>query len=236
MGVHYTYFTPFIEDENWQKFVLAAVLGTLLVALGRQLARKLNTPERLKDLVVPNDRLTLFGFVDFMVQKFVEYQDSILGAENRRYVPFTGTVFFFIFFSNLLGLIPGMPAITTTVWVNLGIALVVFFYFNYHGIRENGFIGYMKHFCGPIAVIAPAVFLLEWLSTILRVFTLNLRLYWNITADHLIVGLFTDLVGYVVPALFYAMGLIVAFMQAFVFTTLTMIYILLATQHGEEEH
>jgi F-type H+-transporting ATPase subunit a len=86
--------------------------------------------------------------------------------------------------------------------------------------------------------LAFLIFPLEILGTFLRILTLNLRLYWNISADHIVLGLFTDLVPVVVPVIFLALGTFVCFMQAFVPTILTMIYILLATQHeeGEEHH
>jgi F-type H+-transporting ATPase subunit a len=68
------------------------------------------------------------------------------------------------------------------------------------------------------------------------VVTLNLRLYWNITADHMVLEIFTGMLGPVMPVLLYVLGTFVSFMQAFIFTTLTMVYILLATQHEEEDH
>ena len=114
-------------------------------------------------------------------------------------------------------------------------ALVVFLLFNWAGVREQGVLSYLKHFCGPVIFVAPLVFPLEILSTCLRILTLNMRLYWNISADHLVLATFTDLTKYVVPVAFYAMGAFVCFMQAFVFGTLTMIYILFAVQHEEEE-
>ena len=80
------------------------------------------------------------------------------------------------------------------------------------------------------------MFVIEILSVSMRVLTLNLRLYWNMTADHTVLSIFTDLTKFIVPVVFYGLGTFVCFMQAFVFSTLTMVYILLATQHEEEEH
>jgi F-type H+-transporting ATPase subunit a len=78
---------------------------------------------------------------------------------------------------------------------------------------------------------------LEVMGTFLRILTLNLRLYWNVSADHVVLGVFTDLVPVLAPIVFYVLGTFVCFMQAFVPTILTMIYIMLATQHEEgEEH
>ncbi|RIL08543.1 MAG: ATP synthase F0 subunit A [Proteobacteria bacterium] len=235
MAGHTTYLSYIIPDENWQKFGLALTLGAGLILLGKALTSRLSTKSEMEGAIIPAEKLDTFGFFDFFVESFQKFYDSILGSEDRRHMPFVATIFLFIFCANLLGLIPGMPAITTTVWVNVAMALVVFIYFNWQGIKANGVIGYLKHFCGPIAFLAPIIFILEIVSTCIRLLTLNLRLYWNISADHIVLGTFTDLAPAGVPALFYAMGTFVSFMQAFVFTVLTMIYILLAVQH-EEEH
>lgn len=233
MHDHFTWFGVFSSDANVQKFILALLVGFGLIGVGRiARARVGAAPE---NHIVPSERFGLFELFDLMIESFIKFQDSIIGVENRKFFPLCASVFFFLFFSNIIGLIPGMPGITTTVWVNVGIALVVFTAYNYYGIKENGLVGYLKHFCGPIWWIAPMFFLLEIISNVFRILTLNLRLYWNITADHILVGIFTDLTKVLVPCIFYALGTFVSFMQAFVFTVLTMIYILLATQH-EEEH
>lgn len=233
----FTYFHSLIPDPNLEKFAVAVALGGGLIALGGVLTRRLATPQGLQAAVVPEPRLSLFGVFDFFVEKFTKFHDSILGKENRVHVPFCAGIFLFIFLANALGLIPGMPAITTTVWVNVAMALVVFVYFNLHGIRQNGLAGYLKHFAGPVIWLAWLIFPLEVLSTVIRVLTLNLRLYWNISADHILLGIFTDLVPIGLPVLFLVLGLFVSFMQALVFSVLTMVYILLASSHeSSHEH
>ena len=232
MSDHFTYLSPLISDPNTQKITLAVGLAILMVAIGRTLTARLSDDSALESHVVPNRKITLFGFFDAFVELFLAHHDSILGKKNRKYMPFTASLFLFLLAANLLGLVPGMPAITTTVWVNVGMALVVFLYFNYLGIKEHGLLSYLKHFCGPVWLLAWFIFPLEIFSTCLRVLTLNLRLYWNINADHEVLNIFTNLIGpFAAP--FYVMGVFVCFMQAFIFTTLTMVYILLATQHEE---
>lgn len=237
MSAGFNYLSPFIHDANWQKSTLAmAVVGGLVLA-GVKISRRLANKQALTQAVIPSPKISAFSFIDFLVEAFVRHHDSVLGIQNRKYVPFTGSIFLFLLTSNLLGLIPGMPAITTTVWVNVGLALVVFCYFNYLGIKEHGAFGYLKHFWGPVWWLGFLIFPLEILSTVLRVLTLNLRLYWNISADHIVLDTFTDLAGHILLAVpFYALGTFVSFMQAFVFTTLTMVYILLATAHAEGAH
>jgi len=236
MSSGFTYLTPFIENDNWQKLIVAGTVATGLIVLGKVLTTRLRVAGGTQSAVIPEKRLSLFGFFDIFMEAFVAHQDSILGKEGRKYVPFTASLFLFILVSNLLGLVPGMPAITTTVWVNVGLAILVFCYFNYLGIKANGFWGYLKHFCGPVWWLAFLIFPIEIFSTCLRILTLNLRLYWNISADHVVLHTFTNMLGVgAVP--FYVMGTFVSFMQAFIFTTLTMVYILLATQHEEhDEH
>ncbi len=235
MGAHPTYFSYLSLSSDEQKIAAACLVGGALLLVGKRLTARLQTPEGLKSAVVPDEQFSLFGFFDLFIEGFLNFYDSILGKENRRHMPFVATVFFFLLASNLLGLIPGMPAITTTVWINVAMALTVFIYFNWQGIKANGVIGYLKHFAGPVWWLAWFMFPLEIFSTCLRILTLNLRLYWNISADHQVLSVFSDLLPPPLPVIFYVLGTFVAFMQAFVFTTLTMVYILLAEQH-EEEH
>jgi len=232
----YTYLSSFIQQPEMQKFVTGIALGGVLLAVGMKAASSLKRAEGLHDAIVPSSRLSMTSLFDLLLEGYIRYFDSILGKERRQFAPFCASVFFFILAANLIGLIPGVPAVTTTVWVNVGMALVVFISFNWVGVREKGLFSYLKHFCGPILFVAPLVFPLEILSTCIRILTLNMRLYWNITADHLVLATFTDLTKFIVPIAFYAMGTFVAFMQAFVFGTLTMIYILFAVQHDEDEH
>ena len=228
-----SYLTP---DPDLQKLIGAAVVGGGLLLIGSALTKRLKTNAGIEQELIPPQKAGVFGFADFAVEGFIKFYDSILGSHNRKHLPFVASIFFFIFVSNLLGLIPGVPAITTTVWVNVAMALVVFVYFNLQGIKEQGLGNYLKHFCGPLLILAPLIFPIEILSVCMRILTLNLRLYWNITADHMVLEIFTEMLGPILPIPFYILGTFVSFMQAFVFATLTMIYILLATEHGDEEH
>ncbi len=233
---HFTYLTPFIENQDEQKIITAIILGLILWGIGCFCRKKISTAQQIDKNIIPNGKITCFSFFDFFVEKFTNFFDSVLGRENRRHLPFIATIFMFILFANLIGLIPGIPAITTTVQVNVAMAIVTFIYFNVQGVKEHGAFGYFKHFCGPIVFLAWFMFPLEIFSTTLRILTLNLRLYWNVTADHLMLSIITDNVcPYFIPAVLYVLGVFVSFMQAFVFTTLNMVYIKLATEH-EEAH
>ena len=219
-----------------EKLFLAIVLSVVLILSAKAATRKLNSSEKIESKLVPGREGFLFTLFDLLIENFTKYHDSILGKENRKFIPLTGSIFVFLLFANLLGLIPGFAAITTSVWINVGIALVVFFCFNWYGIQAHGAGGYFKHFLGPVWWLAPFIFLIEIASTCMRILTLNLRLYWNITADHIVLDTSIQITKVIVPIIFYALGTFVCFMQAFVFATLTMVYILLATQHEEEHH
>ena len=237
MEGHYTFLGATGLTDDTQKVVTAFGAMFILFLLSKLATSRLKGGDKARDFVVPEEKVTLLGFFDFFVEAFLNFHDSVVGKENRKYASFSGSVFLFLLFANLVGLIPGMAAATTTVQINVGLALVVFFYFNFLGIKSHGMKGYLAHFCGPNIFIAVILFPVEIISLCMRPLTLNLRLYWNVTADHLVLGIFTDQLWPGVGILglpFYALGTFVSFMQAFVFTMLTMLYILFAVQH--EEH
>lgn len=240
MHDHYTYFHSLgLANANWQKLMTAVLMGVSLVLIGSQSAKVLRRRRNTLGAevgVVPEKRINSSGILDLFTETFVAFQDSLLGRENRKYLPLTATVFLYIFTLNIIGLVPGVPAATTTVWTTVPVALLIFLSFNYYGIKEHGLWNYMKHFAGPVWWLAWFILPLELFGTVLRILTLNLRLFWNISADHMVLTIFADLVPFLVPIIFYALGTFVCFMQAFVPTVLTMIYIMLATQHEEGEH
>lgn len=230
----FTYLSPLISEPNTQKFVMALAVGGGLLGLGSFVRGQLRTPQRRDELVIPSAKPSLIGVLDVVVEGLVSLSDSVLGKEGRKYLPFTGALFLLLFCANLIGLIPGMPVATTTVWINVGLSLAVFLYFNFCGVREQGFVSYLKHFAGPVWWLAWLIFPVELLSMTLRVLTLNLRLYWNITADHIVLHSLTDIFS-VGGTLVNVLGTFVCFMQAFIFTILTMLYIRFATEHEHSE-
>ncbi len=232
MHEHYTFISEIISDPDEQKFFSAAALMLVICIAAYAVNFFVSTPESRKRYLIPK-KFSLVTFFDFFVEAFLKFHDGIIGVENRKYASFTGSIFLFLLAANFLGLIPGFAAITTTVSINVGVAIVAFIYFNYLGIKANGLYGYFRHFAGPILAMAPLIFGIEIFSTSLRVLTLNLRLYWNISADHLVMSAFMDLHP-LFGVLTYFLGAFVSFMQAFIFTTLTIVYIQLATQHAEE--
>jgi F-type H+-transporting ATPase subunit a len=115
--------------------------------------------------------------------------------------------------------------------VTLGLAVPTFLYYNFYGVKEQGVVGYLKQFAGPIWWMAPLLFVIECISHLARVMSLSVRLYANMFAGDLVTLVFFSLVPIGIPVIFLGLHLFVSLIQAFVFTLLTMIYLSLAISH-----
>jgi F-type H+-transporting ATPase subunit a len=182
-----------------------------------------------KDVLVPHAKLSFFNFFDLVAEGLYKLTESILGEAAGEYYPLIGTLFMYIFVSNLMGLIPGFSPPTGNVNTNFACSIFVFVYYNYVGFKHAG-IGYIKHFMGPVWYLAWVILPIEIISHVVRPFTLSLRLMGNMTGDHTVIAAFTHLVPYGIPVAFYFLGLLVCFIQAFVYTMLTMVYISMARE------
>jgi F-type H+-transporting ATPase subunit a len=186
------------------------------------------------DPVVPDASFTARNILEIVVEQFAGLVESVLGPQGRRYIPLYGTFFLFILVSNLTGLIPGFSPPTSNINVTAALGLTSFVMYNYFGFREQG-TGYLKHFVGPVPAMAFLFIPLEIVDNCVRPLTLSLRLAANMSADHLVLGIFTDLTKVLIPVVFYMLGAFVCLVQTFVFTLLSLVYVLLATA-GHEEH
>ena len=183
-----------------------------------------------EDRTVPSPKTGLLNIVEVGVDMLRNLVRSIITHRPDQYFPLLGGVFIFVFVNNVLGLIPGFPPATTTVSTNLAIGLTIFLYYNYRGFATSG-PGYIKHFMGPVWWLAPLMFVIELISHAVRPISLSLRLAGNITGDHMVIGVFGDLTYVLIPVIFMFLGLFVCFIQAFVFTMLSSVYIAMATSH-----
>ncbi len=211
--------------------VSAAMIALLLIIATLLVAKKLR---RIEERLVPEPKMTLVNIFETVVEALLALIEGIIGQDAPKYFPLIGALFIYIFLSNCLGLIPGFLPPTDNINTNLACSLTVFVYYNVMGIKAHGFKGYLKHFMGPILWLAPLMFVIELIGHLVRPLSLSLRLFGNITGDHLVLGIFSDLVPLVVPVIFLALGLFVSFIQAFVYSLLSTIYIGLATAH--EDH
>ena len=149
---------------------------------------------------------------------------EIMGEKGKAYFPLIATLGFYIFFSNLLGLIPGFMPPTANLNTTAACAVIVFAMTHIIGIKEHGF-AYIKHFMGPVGWLAPLMLPIEIVGHLSRPLSLAMRLFGNMTGHELVVMILIFLVPFGVPVVMSIMGLLVAFIQAFVFALLAMIYL-----------
>ncbi len=149
---------------------------------------------------------------------------DIMGPEGRHYLALVGSLFLFILVCNLLGLIPGFDSPTANINTTLALALVSFTATHYIGIRRHS-IGYVKHFMGPMWGLAPLMLPIELISHLARVMSLTFRLFGNMVAKHKLLLVLALLAPDIAPVPILGLGLLVAFVQAGVFTLLTMLYL-----------
>ena len=136
------------EAPSWRSFepMAAALFVTLLVlGIALRVRARLQNPD---DAVVPEDKLTLRTFMEAFLSYFYDLAKSVMDAERaKKYFPLIGAAAMFVFFSNVLALIPGFPVATSSLSVTLGCAIVVFVCFNAYGLATNGF-SYVAHLAG----------------------------------------------------------------------------------------
>lgn len=160
-----------------------------------------------------------------------DLSDQIIGHGYERFQAFVTSVFLFILFNNFLGLFPRVVTPTSRPEVPLGIAVLTFAYYNFHGLRTHGLIGYIKHFMGPLPWLAPLLFPIEIVSHFARVMSLTIRLYANMFASDLLTLVWFSLIPLAIPSIFLGLHFAVSVIQAFVFMLLTMIYLSMAMSH-----
>jgi F-type H+-transporting ATPase subunit a len=159
-----------------------------------------------------------------------------VGPHGLKYFPVIATFGLLILVSNLMGLVPGLMAPTAAVSVTFALGISSFVYYNAIGIRENGLLGHLKHFAGPIPWLAVLMFPIELVSNFVRPMSLGIRLFGNLFGDEQILGTITSLspMGLLLPVFVMPLSLFVAFMQTFIFVLLSILYIGEVTHHHDE--
>ena len=155
--------------------------------------------------------------------------EDIVGPHGLQYFPVVMTFAVLIMISNLMGFFPLFISPTSATSVTFALGLASFLYYNYIGIKENGILGHLAHFAGPIWWIAPLIFVIELISNLIRPFTLGIRLFANMFSDEKVLDTIAHLAPgktyWVVPVLLMPLSLFVAFIQTFVFVLLSQLYI-----------
>lgn len=214
---------------------MSILVGALLVLFTwiarRRLVASMATAAAVDGGLIPDSKLTYKNFFEIIAEGLYKLTEMVIGHhEAPIYYPIIGTLFLFIVTSNLIGLIPVFQPPTSNLNTTLALGIFVFLYYNYAGFKEHG-LSYLKQFMGPVLWLAPLMLIIELASHIFRPLSLALRLRGNIMGDHIVLSVFSGLVPYLLPVVFYGLGVFVAFVQAFVFCLMTMVYISLSTSH-----
>jgi F-type H+-transporting ATPase subunit a len=166
----------------------------------------------------------LQNFMEVVVGGIENMIVETMGEHGRPYFPLIATLAIFVLVSNLMGLIPGFFPPTANINTTAACAIIVFLSTHVVGIKHHG-LHYFKHFCGPIAWLAPIMFFIEVIGHLSRPVSLTLRLFGNMNGHELVLMIFFGLAPFLVPLPMMLMGVLVSFIQAFVFMLLAMIYI-----------
>jgi F-type H+-transporting ATPase subunit a len=231
--------------------VFSWLVMAVLIAVGLAAARR--------SALVPTG---LQNAMEAVLEFVLNLIDDVIGPEGRRFMPLIATLGLYIFASNLLGLVPGFTAPTDNLNTTASCAIVVFFAYHWIGIRKHHLWPYLKHFAGPMPALAPLMIPIEVISHFARPLSLTLRLFGNMLGGHILlsivffmtVGLSTWAlsgaagwlgwliggVGTVATVVFtvgflYPLKILVAFLQAFIFVMLSMLYIAGALE-AEHDH
>jgi F-type H+-transporting ATPase subunit a len=224
-------------NEHTIHIASAGFIAVVLLIISFLAGLKLRNIEKC---LIPPKKISLASLFDTVAEGILNILEGVMparqgggGGESRaiKFFPLIGSIFIYIFCCNLLSVIPGFVPPTDNINTNLPIALTIFVYYHFMGFREHGIKGYMKHFAGPIVWLAPLMFSLEIVSHCVRPVSLSVRLFGNITGDHMVLGIFSNLIPLFIPVIFLMLALFVAFIQAFVFSLLSTVYIALATEH-----
>lgn len=196
-------------------------------------------------------RLQAFG--EILMEQVLSITQTMLGEKDgRKYAPFVATIFVYLLAMNYSVLIPLGKSPTATLINNASIAICVFLYVQYTGIRRNGIGGYLHHLAGSPKdavgwAISPLMFFLEVIGEFIKPMSLSLRLFGNIFGEDTLLAVFALLgvvvlsmigspVGFPLHLPFFFLAMLLGLIQALVFSLLTTVYISLMLPHDEHGH
>lgn len=230
---------PAITDiQYWENLIFAFFGGLLLVLVTRRVyTRRKIIPDPLQN------------FVELLVEYFYDFIYAILGDRTRRFLPFLGTLFFYILFMNFMGLIPFLKSPSTSINITASLAILVFFYSQYIGFKELGPAAWLDHLAGQPRdlvgwLLVPLMLPIHIIGEFAKPFSLAARLFGNITGEDVLIYAFVMLgisimsainvpVGLPLQAIFIPLAILLSLIQALVFTVLATIYISLMLPHQE---
>lgn len=205
--------------------LIHTVLSAILVIVAAKMATK-------SMQIVPSG---MQNIMEAYIEGIISMGKDVMGEEKaRKYLPLVGTLGLFIFISNIIGIIPGFESPTSDINFTLTLALCVFFYYHFEGMRAHGIVHYFAHFMGPIKWLAPIMFPIEMVSHLSRVVSLSFRLFGNIRGDDLFLWVLLMLAPWIVPLPAFFILTFMAFLQTFIFMILTYVYLAGAVVIEEE--
>jgi F-type H+-transporting ATPase subunit a len=148
-----------------------------------------------------------------------------------HYLAFIGTLFLFIGLSNLLAVIPGYVAPTSSLTTTAALAICVFIAVPLYGITKRGLLAYLKEYFQPTFIFFPFHVMGEFTRTL----ALSIRLFGNIMSHDKVIGILLAVTPLFFPIVMNALGLLIGMVQAYIFAILAMVYIASATQAHEQE-
>ena len=217
--------------------VLSLLVLVICVVMALMARKKYQSKD---EALIPEGKLSVRNFFETIFDGLYGMMENMMGAKHaRQFFPLIAALAVYIFVSNLFGLIPGLAPPTQNLNTNLACSIVVFVFYNYVGIREHGLVNYLKHFLGPLMLIAPLMLVIELIGHSFRPVSLAVRLGGNMTGDHTVLGVFGTLaemavgVPILLPIPFLFLGLLVSIIQALVFCLLSSSYIAMAVAHDD---
>lgn len=187
----------------------------------------------------------LQNLLEVAVSALFNFIESILGPDGRRYAPFIATLFLYILFMNLLGVIPGFRSPTSGLNMTVALALCAFLYVQVQAARKNGVVGYLRHFWGEPVWLGPLMFPIHVIGEMAKPLSLSVRLFGNIFGEDKIIAILALMSPFIIkPWLKYvplqfpmmAFAVFTSFIQALIFTVLTAGYLSVLISHEEEAH
>ena len=207
--------------HTYTHVVYSWVLMAILIIAGALATKTISMiPGKMQNLF----ELIVSGIEEFMVET--------AGEEARWLFPLAATVFLYVFIGNLIGLIPGFFPPTANLNTTASCAIVVVVFTHIIGVKYHG-AGYIKHFLGPVWWMSPLIFIIEIIGHLARILSLSFRLFGNMMGHEIVLAILFGLAGaFFAPLPIMALGIFVAFVQAFVFFLLSIIYFSGAMEHA----
>jgi F-type H+-transporting ATPase subunit a len=215
MGELFTFFGLISHDHAWIYMTHMLLTAGIVLFLAKMAMKNLR--------IVPTGTQNV---MEAYLGGVLAMGADVMGKEEaRKYLPLVATIGLFVAVANLIGVIPGFEAPSAFLDFTLALALVVFVYYNYEGIRRNGVVAYFKHFLGPVWWLAWLMFPIEIVSHISRIISLSFRLFGNVKGDDMFLMVILMLAPWLLPMIPFALLSFMALLQAFIFMMLTYVYL-----------